>query len=394
MPDNKRPNQILDGVRSGSPPRQPEMRPDHELAPPKPEPLLESGDEGLGSPRRQRKWKKWLFIVLGLLIAGLIAGIAIAYMWYKQQLTPVSNDTTKYIRVTVEPGSPPAVIAKQLEKEGVIRSSTAFRIHTKLTATENKLQAGVYTLQPSLSTPTIVDYLVKGRQHTFAITFLPGDTLENNRQRLIDLKLFAIKDIDAALAKDYDRPLFATKPRSADLEGYIYGETYHFDASATPETILGQAFDQFEAVIEENDLVAQFKKQDLTLYEGITFASIVQREVPDPNDQRQISAVFYNRMANGMNLGSDVTYQYAADKLGVLRTPTLESPYNTRIYEGLPPGPIATPGESALKAIANPANNDYLFFLSGDDDVTYYARTEAEHQQNIERYCQKKCDIL
>jgi UPF0755 protein len=96
-------------------------------------------------------------------------------------------------------------------------------------------------------------------------------------------------------------------------------------------------------------------------------------------------------MAIGMTLGSDVTYQYAAKKLGVAPNPGLESPYNTRIHAGLPPGPIASPGKSALLAVANPASNDYLFFLAGDDNVMHYAKTDAEHQRNIVQYCQKKC---
>jgi UPF0755 protein len=95
-----------------------------------------------------------------------------------------------------------------------------------------------------------------------------------------------------------------------------------------------------------------------------------------------------------MPLGSDPTYQYAADKMGVPRSTTLDSPYNTRRYPGLPPGPIAVPGEKALVAVVSPAEGDYLYFLSGDDDVTYFSRTFEEHEQNIVTHCQKKCQIL
>ena len=94
-----------------------------------------------------------------------------------------------------------------------------------------------------------------------------------------------------------------------------------------------------------------------------------------------------------MELGSDVTYQYIADKNGLERSPSLKSPYNTRIQKGLPPGPIATPSLSALDAAANPANSNYLYFLSGDDDVTYFVKTNEEHEANIKAHCQKKCQI-
>ena len=89
-----------------------------------------------------------------------------------------------------------------------------------------------------------------------------------------------------------------------------------------------------------------------------------------------------------------MTYQYIADKQGIERRIDLDSPYNTRRYVGLPPGPIATPGVDALRAVANPAPGDYLYFLSGDDDVTYFGRTLQEHERNIIDHCAKKCQII
>ena len=93
----------------------------------------------------------------------------------------------------------------------------------------------------------------------------------------------------------------------------------------------------------------------------------------------------------GMALGSDVTYQYIADKLGIQRDSSLDNPYNTRRFAGLPPGPISTPGITALRAVANPASGDYLFFVAGDDGVVRYAYTEAEHEANVADYCTIEC---
>lgn len=353
-----------------------------------PKPITDGPDK----PKRWPWRKKLLFAVLGVLI-GSVSLVAGAFVWYQQQLLPVSSDTEKRVRVTIEQGAAPAQIAQQLESSGVIRSQTTFAIYTKLTNTQNSLKAGVYNLQPSISTPAIVQHLVDGKQDTFRITFLPGDTLANHRKKLVKAG-FTDEEINAALSKTYDRPLFAGKPASADLEGYIFGETYEFTSAATVETVLNRTFDEYEAAIQEYDLANGFKKHGLTLYEGITLASIVQREALGAEDQRQIARVFLNRMAAGMTLGSDVTYQYIADKTGVQRDVNLDSPYNTRRYKGLPPGPIAAPGIGALKGVANPGDNEYLFFLSGDDDVTYFAKTDAEHQQNIVKHCQKKCQII
>ena len=202
-------------------------------------------------------------------------------------------------------------------------------------------------------------------------------------------------EVDAALSKSYDSPLFEGKPASADLEGYIYGETYSFGTDTSVEAILEHVFEEFYSVIEENGLVAKYQAQGLSLYEGITLASIIQREASQKGDDMpQIAQVFYSRLELGMPLGSDVTYQYIADKTGVARDPGLDSPYNTRRYAGLPPGPIATPGEKALLAVAAPAQGNYLYFLSGDDNVTYFGRTLDEHEANIVSHCQEKCKII
>ena len=403
MPDTtpNQPRPSMDGVINPASNNQPGpgYRPEHELPAPVPTPLLElpkaetmKDIDKEPRPKKHRSWKKRLLIGVIFLILAIASAVGGAFLWYQQQLTPVSADTTKHVRVTITAGTAPSAIADQLKAAGVIRSQTAFAIYTRLTGARDTLKAGSYSLQPSLSLPAIVDHLVTGKQDTFRVTFLPGDTLAASRQKIIDLG-YSESEVDTALSKKYDRPLFATKPADADLEGYFYGETIEFTSAASVEDILNRFFDEYEKAITDNNLVEAFKKQGLTLYQGITLASIVQREVPGVQDRQQVARVFLNRMKAGMTLGSDVTYQYAAKKLGVAPDPSLDSPYNTRKYPGLPPGPIATPGKSALIAVANPASNDYLFFLSGDDDVTYYAKTDAEHQQNIIRHCQKKCLI-
>ncbi|MDB5183890.1 MAG: putative Aminodeoxychorismate lyase [Candidatus Saccharibacteria bacterium] len=341
-------------------------------------------------PMQIKSKKRWLIPLIAVIVVVIVAIIS-AYAWYQGQLAPVSTDTTKHVRVTIKVGSTPSAIADQLQTDGVIKNKLAFTIYTKLTHTENNLKAGTYSLQPSVSTPAIVDHLVAGKQDTFSMTFLPGDTLDNNRQKLITAG-YTSDDVDAALKKTYDSPLFATKPLANDLEGYFYGQTNEFDTSATPSSILETFFGEYNDFLTQNNIAAGLQKQGLSLYQGITLASIVQREV-GTKDMPQVARVFLNRLKAGMTLGSDVTYQYAAKKLGVAPDPSLDSPYNTRKYPGLPPGPIATPGNTALLAVANPADNNYLFFLSGDDDVTYYATTDAQHQQNILQHCQKKCSV-
>ena len=151
-------------------------------------------------------------------------------------------------------------------------------------------------------------------------------------------------------------------------------------------------------VVTENNLIEAYQVHGLTLYQGITLASIVQKEATGA-DQATVAQVFYSRMAAGMNLGSDVTAQYAADLVDPDRQTytdnsavlQIDSPYNTRLYAGLPYGPICNPGAEALIAAASTTDTHYLFFLTGDDGMVYYSHTDSEHQQNIAEHCQELC---
>lgn len=342
----------------------------------------------------KKSWKKPLLIIITSVMVVVATALAAMIFWYNAQLAPVDETSVEKRLVRIERGTNPSEIATLLEENGLIRSKVAFSWYTRIERAQNKLQAGTYRLSPSESTPEIVTHLTSGKVDTFTITFLPGATLDDHRKVLIDAG-YDTGEVDTALAKTYNSPLFQDKPANASLEGYIYGETYRFATDASVEEILEYVFEQFYKVIQAHQLIDAYRSQGLTLYQGITLASIVQREASSAaDDMPTIAQVFYSRLALGMQLGSDVTYQYIADKTGVARDPNLDSPYNTRRYAGLPPGPISSPGEKALLAIAHPSATEYLYFLSGDDDITYFGKTLAEHEANIVNRCQKKCQIL
>lgn len=340
----------------------------------------------------RKKFKKITFFsglgFVALLITLLVGG----FIWYQTQLQPAGSNAHQLIKVTIQSGTTPAAIGQLLKDKHIIRSQESFSIYTRITGAQNKLQAGTYRLSPAQTTAEIVKHLVDGNVDTFSIRFLPGATLAENRDVLMKAG-YSAQEVDTALSGAYTSPLFDTKPQSSDYEGYIYGETYNFSSSATVGDILNRTFAQYSEVIQTNNLVALYKAHGLTLYQGITLASIVQREA-FKGSEAQIAQVFYSRLAANMPLGSDVTYQYIADKTGQARDPNLVSSYNTRLKTGLPPGPISVPGLNSLKAVAGPAAGDYLYFLSGDDNITYYAHTLAEHEANIKAHCQVKCSIL
>lgn len=392
------------------PPKRPVSRPlslnDEAITPPKEQPPVEVPlmleEHATPDAPAKRSIRKKLLGIFGFFVLLIVIVGVSAIIWYQQALRPVSSDpNAERILLTIQSGTSPSNIAKALAEKNIIRSTAAFDIYTRLGQTKNKLQAGSYRLSPAESTQNIVGHLISGKVEEFTLTFYPGATLTDSSDKADKKKVdvttilkragYSNVEISTALKKTYNHPLLRDKPASADLEGYVYGETYNFAISASVEDILSRTFDQFYAQIEKYDLINGFKQQGLTLYQGITLASIVQREVETPSDQKQVAQIFYTRLTADMPLGSDVTYHYAADKRGITRDNTLDDPYNTRIHVGLPPGPISAPGISALQAVAHPAPGDYVYFLSGDDGKTYFARTNEEHEQNIKNHCAVKC---
>ena len=354
-----------------------------------------------------RKRRIWL-LALSIIVAILGLSALGATIWYKQMISPFDVRAQQTVRINIKEGMGSSDIAKILEDRNAIKNSLAFSIYTRLHNSGGKFKAGVYSVKPSQSVSEIVGHLTSGKSDEVAITFYPGASLDkkinNSDGREVESVLlkagFSKEQIKKAFAAKYSSSIFAGKPDNASLEGYIYGETFYISLDETVDQVLKRSINQFEKIVKKYNLEEKFKSRGLTLYQGITLASIIQREsigcgsgAETCEDQRKIASVFYNRLKANMELGSDVTYQYIADKNGLERSPSLKSPYNTRIQKGLPPGPIATPSLSALDAAANPADSSYLYFLSGDDDVTYFAKTNEEHEANIKAHCQKKCQI-
>ena len=352
----------------------------------------------------RKNWRFYLFIIICLVAIVLLGVTVLLSIWYNNQLKAVDVNNKSMKEIIIEKGNGPAAISAKLEQSGIINNQLAFNWYVRQNGVGDKLQAGTYRLGPSMTTQVVVEHLVKGKTDSINITFYPGATLRDNTDRPADQKTdvstilmragYNKSEIEEALTAEYNHPLFMSKPKTADLEGYVYGETYNVPSSASVKQVLGYTFDEMYKVVKEYKLTDKYKRQGLNLYQGITLASIIQRESSGAEDQSQIAGVFYNRLKIGMNLGSDVTYQYIADKNGLERSPDLKSNYNTRIHSGLPPGPIAVPGKTALLATANPTKSDYLFFLSGDDNKTYFGRTVQDHEYNKQKHCQKKCQIL
>ena len=237
------------------------------------------------------------------------------------------------------------------------------------------------------------------RAEVFTFTIRPGETIFDIKKALID-EGYSEEDVEKAFNAEYDFDFLKKRPAGASLEGFLYGETHEFYKGVPVEDILTKYLEGTEKVISENNLEARYAERGLTLFEGITLASVVQKESP-AGEQATIAQVFLSRLAYGWRLGSDVTVSYAVDIVDPNRTTytdnstmlTIDSCYNTRMYTGLPCGPISNPNLASLLAVAEPADTSYLFFLTGDDGLMYYSYTEAEHNQNARIHCRELCNV-
>lgn len=346
----------------------------------------------LGKKPNKRSILRKLAMVMIALSIALIGAAIYGYTWYTNQLKPAAADSY-VVEVVVEPGSSTGQIAKLLEDKKIIKSALAFEIHARISEKRSKLKAGIYELDPSLSTPEIATLLSSGVIATDSFTITPGLRLDQVERLFIQAGFSEEEVTKALIASNYkDHPALIDLPIGASLEGYLYPETFQITADDKPEDIIRRSLDELAKIFSQ-ERVAAWKKQGLDTYEAITLASIVEMEVPDAQDRKVVAQVFLKRLAEGATLGSDVTYYYAAALSGEDPTPDLESPYNTRIYAGLPPGPIANPDLSSLIAVAEPADTDYYYFVAGEDGKTYFANTEEQHQYNIATFCKSLCDL-
>jgi UPF0755 protein len=330
---------------------------------------------------------KLLFIVV-FLLAALIAGTLI---WYQNSLEPVS-DSTEEVVVTIEVGATTSDIAMLLENKGLIRSETSFSIYTRFNDFRGKMQAGGYKISPSLSTQEIVNKLVSGDVATDLFTILPAQRIDQVRAAFVS-DGYTVDEINTALdAENYEgHPALEGKPAESNLEGYLYPNSYQKTETTAAEEIVRSALDEMAEALSP-EIKAEFEKKNLSTFEAITLASIVEREVNNSADRAIVAQVFLKRYQEGISLGSDPTALYGALLFGLEPTVFTDTPYNTRIYTGLPPGPINNVSTASLMALAYPADTDYLFFVSGDDGKTYFSNTLSEHEALTAEHCIELCN--
>lgn len=325
---------------------------------------------------------KFALIVVFAILAALVASVFYIRSQYYENLKPVSELQTSKL-VTVESGQTARDIAATLKESGLIKETWAFEWYVRNNNLRDKLQAGAYYISPSQGVEEIVTILTKGRTATDLVTILPGKRVDQVRQSLVNAG-FDPDEVELALDPSIyaSHPALVDKPAPASLEGYIYPESFQKSPDTKPQVVITAALDEMQKHLTPQ-IRAGFVKQGLTVHQGVILASVVEKEVGKTDDRPIVGQVFLKRLRTNIALESDATTSYGAILNGDTPSHDYDSPYNTYLYPGLMPGPISNVSETSLKAVAFPADTDYLFFVAGNDCTTRFSKTLKEHEAYI-----------
>ncbi|MDR0355237.1 MAG: endolytic transglycosylase MltG [Deltaproteobacteria bacterium] len=328
-----------------------------------------------------------LFGLVGLLVIGAaLFGFLAALKYSLNFLAPEA--TSREVVVNIPQGYSNAQTATLLAEKGVIKSPDAFLLAVRIRSGLKKpvnIKAGEQITDPSLSVWEVISGLEKGVFKFYPFTIPEGWTM---RDISASVERAGLGPASEFLSLCRDKAFIASLGFETDsLEGYLFPETYSFPKGTPLRSIVKSMTDHFWRVWEKYDAAAS--TEGLSMKEVVTLASIVEKETGSAGERPMIAAVFFNRLKKKMRLQTDPTVIYGLVNFnGNLTRADLETkhPYNTYVIDGLPPGPIANPGEDAIKAVLNPAPGKYLYFVSKNDGTHHFSETLAEHNRMVNRY--------
>lgn len=340
---------------------------------------------------KSRSRKRPIIIITGIFFVLLGVSVFFIRQTYFNNLKPYSNSQNSQL-ITIEKGASVKEIAAILKQKSVIKSDWAFEWYVRNSGVRDQLQAGTYSLKPSLSIPQIVSIISRGNIAKDLITILPAKRIDEIRDGLINAG-FTSGEVDQALSAELyaNHPALVDKPTGANLEGYLYPESFERTAETKPSEIVKLSLDQMQKYLTP-DIRTAIVRQGLTVHEGIILASIVENEVSKPEDRPKVAQVFIKRYKSGIKLQSDATAGYGAVLDGKEPSLRYESAYNTYQHKGLPPTPISNVSKTSIEAVAFPASTDFLYFVSGDDGTTHFSHTLEQHEELTKKYCTKLCN--
>ncbi len=268
------------------------------------------------------------------------------------------------ILFSVERGQNVFQIGRNLEKDGLIKNRFFFDFYVLITGNARKLRAGDYFLNPSMSTREIAKKIIAGDTATITLIIPEGWTLRQIEERL------------------------GFKLPGENLEGFLFPDTYRFPVKVSGEEVVKAMRENFDKKLTQ-ELQEEVERQGKTIFEIVTMASLLEKEVKTKEDKELVSGILWKRLENGIPLQVDATITYITGKnttkISVEDT-QIDSPYNTYKYAGLPSGPIANPGLESIQASVYPESSEYWYYLSTPDGETIFSKNLQEHNLAKNRY--------
>jgi len=342
----------------------------------------------------------WLALGVLLAVVGTFIAVSLyAIGWIRGQLDP-PGDPGAEVLLALGPGDSSASISGQLEELGIIENATVYSWFVRLRGGA-EFQAGEFTFRLNSSASEVVDVLKSGPTRvalasTISVTLREGLTVEEIAAELdkIEDMPFSGADFLHDLRSGRYRSKYGPDPGTLSedfeaFEGLLFPDTYSLFADAEPRALIDQLLATTDAIGDRLGLFQSDRAVGLTPYEVLIVASLIEKEAKIPEDRAKIARVIYNRLEIGQNLGIDATIVYFTGDNELTRTDLdTESPYNSRLVPGLPPTPIATPGENSIRAAMNPARGDWFYYVLTDPDGAHsFSETFEEFEAN-KRICQ------
>ena len=333
----------------------------------------------LGKPARGLPWPDQMFMAMYLLLN-------------QRDLSSPAGTLDRMVTIDVEPGQDASDVAAALANLGVLQNPTLFKRYLRYRGLDTGIEAGSYEVSGSMSPRDLAELLQRARASRYTVTVPEGWRKEEVADALGRLGLGFSSDEFLAASRTTLPLDMGARSGSAGVEGFLFPDTYQLGPGVTADEVVRTMVENFEARVG-SEWLAAVRAKGLTPYEAVSLASIVERESALPAERPLIASVFFNRLALGIPLQADPTVQYALGRQADgawWKAPltevdlSIDSPYNTYLYPGLPPGPIGNPGLTSLESVAHPAESAFLFFRAACDGSGrhVFAATFEEHVRN------------